>query len=217
MMVHAKNDLRDPETEFLCGLLELQYGLPVMEKLKHWSQIISWARGWPEDDVAFWNAEAFLWSHKIEKSVRRGITEELSLLSGGKNLDIGCGAYSYIPSVGFDMAEKMLQYNERCAEKVLGSLEEKLPFLDASFDSVTAVFVLNYVLRCKELLLEIRRVLSLKGCFVAVFSGKGVKEWQKQKEVRQKSFLEWRKVFEDAGFIVTAYEKEELWFFRCLK
>ncbi len=206
---------RDAEAEFISGLLDLGYGKGSKNKLKEISSQVSWARGWPEDKKAFWNAEAFLWGYKIEKEVRGLISSELSFLSGGKNLDLGCGAYSYLPSVGLDLSRKMLQFNDQCREKVLADLEKALPFDFHKFDSVTAVFLLNYVCNYLPLLAEIRRVLRPEGIFVAVLSAGKVNEWQRQKEANSFSAREWQEVLESSGFRVQFYEKERICFFKC--
>src|SRR3989338_122802 len=96
------------EGKFLAGMLQLGYGVPMQDTLKALSSQVEWAQGWPDNIVAFWNAEAFLWAHKIPREKRELIQQELAFLKGGKNLDLGCGAYSYIPSLGFDCSPKML-------------------------------------------------------------------------------------------------------------
>lgn len=206
---------KDPETEFLAGLIELQYGQQVVEKLGRLSVSVMWARGWPQEKGAFWNAEAFMWSRKIEKEIRVLIADELKFLSSGRNLDIGCGAHSYIPSVGFDVANKMLEFNDTCYEKVEGDLEEgRLPFAAGSFESVTAVFVMNYVHNYGGLLNEMRRILKPNGHFVMVLSAKNINEWQRQKEVNQFDGREWEKVLMNEGFEVEFYQKGQLWFLK---
>jgi len=119
------------EAEFFAGLLEWNYGQKDFSKLKNLAQKVSWAQGWPEEKKAFWNAEAFMWQRKIAKEKRALIENELQSLSlsskSGKNLDLGCGSYSYLLSVGFDFSAKMLQFNSRCTEKISGDLERKLP------------------------------------------------------------------------------------------
>ncbi len=205
----------NPETAFFQGLLELQYGQKVQSKLQKIASQIPWAHGWPENKQAFWNAEAFMWSRKIEKETRALITQELQFLATGKNLDIGCGAYSYIPSVGLDLSPQMLKLNDRCTEKVLGDVEQKLPFKDKSFDSVTAIFVLNYVQNCRQLLQEISRVLKPKGSFVMVLSAAKINDWQRQKEVNNFTAKRWRGILEKEGFKVKVEQKENLLFFKC--
>ena len=203
----------DFETEFFSGMIELQYGQEVEDKLKMLSEKISWAKGWPENNVSFWNAEAFMWKRKVEKEKRDLIKNELIFLNKGKNLDLGCGAYSYIPSVGFDFSEKMLQFNDNCLEKVVGDLEKKLPLPDNSFSSVTAIFVLNYVQKCQQLLSEIKRIMKNNGYFVMVLSEKNVNKWHQQKQVHHFSFQEWNSLLKENGFLVKSYFKRGLFFF----
>ncbi len=203
------------ENDFLIGMMELAYGQPVDDKLKRLSQKIPWARNWPEDKKAFWNAEAFMWQRKVERPVRDLISNKLGFLKG-VNLDLGCGRYSYIPSVGFDLSEKMLNANDGCKTKIVGDVEKKLPFHDKEFDSVTAVFLLNYVNNYSLLFTEISRVLKFQGWFVMVLSAKTINEWQRQKEVNQFSAKKWQQILKKQ-FMVKAYQKENLWFFSCRK
>ena len=200
------------EGDFLAGLIELQYGQPVVDTLKQISQHVDWAHGWPEDKVAFWNAEAFMWRHKIDKEKRALIQQELAFLQGGRNLDLGCGAYSYIPSVGLDISPTMLLLNDLCTEKIIGDVEKKLPFTSGNFDSVTALFLCNYVVNYHSLLQEIKRVLKHKGYFLMVLSAKKINDWQRQKEVHRFSVDEWTRIILTMGFEVKAYSKEELHF-----
>ena len=210
----------DKETQFLSGLLELQYDAADISSLTKLSSSISWAKGWPDNGHAFWNAEAFMWSKKIDKTVRRLIEDELAILPKKRNyqnLDLGCGAYSYLPSVGFDLSEKMLLFNERCAEKIIGNLEEKLPFADASFDSVTAIFVLNYVQNYNQLFCEIKRILRVDGQFVMILSATPINNWQRQKEVNGFNVQEWISLLKVVGFDVELNNKDNLLFFKCRK
>ncbi|MEK6899627.1 MAG: class I SAM-dependent methyltransferase [Nanoarchaeota archaeon] len=211
-MIDAENAW---ETEFLTGLIELQYGRRVQRKMKRVASEISWAKGWPENKVSFWNAEAFMWGHKISAEKRGLIAKELEFLKGSKNIDLGCGAYSYLPSTGFDLSERMLLLNENCTEKISGDLEKPLPFTDASFDSATIVFVLNYVVDHSQLLNEARRVLKPDGSLVMVLSASPVNGWQRQKEVNAFTSERWISVLKKTGFMVSFKEKEGLWFFKC--
>ena len=205
----------DPATEFFNGLIELQYGQEDLGKMKKLASGVSWAKGWPSDNVSFWNAEAFMWGHKVSAEKRKAITTELKFLENGENLDLGCGAYSYVKSVGFDFSAKMLQGNDNCVKKVVGDSEKELPFGAGSFDSVTLVFVLNYVNNYLGLLREIKRVLN--GTLMVVLSQNKVNDWQKQKEVNSFPSSKWVSILESVGFFVNFYEKEGLWFFKCSK
>lgn len=205
------------ETKFLMGLMELQYGQPIRSKLQKIAVSIPWAKGWPHNKESFWNAEAFMWSRKIEKETRASIAQELQFLAKGKNLDLGCGAYSYIPSIGFDISPQMLKLNDRCTRKVQGDIEEKLPFKDKSFDSVTALFVLNYVQNYSQLLQEIKRILKPKGIFVMVLSAARINEWQRQKQAINFSVRKWKQIVEKEGFKVNLYQKNKMWFLKAVK
>lgn len=205
----------NPETKFFQGLIELQYGQNVERKLRFLSSQIPWTKGWPENKESFWNAEAFMWSRKIEKKTRAFISQELQFLSTGKNLDLGCGAYSYIQSVGLDLSPRMLKLNDCCYEKVQSDVEQKLPFKDKTFDSVTAIFLFNYVRNYQQLLQEIRRVLKPKGSFVMILSATKINDWQRQKELNRFKTKKWKEIIEKEGFKVKLSEKEKLWFFKC--
>ncbi|MBU0459402.1 MAG: class I SAM-dependent methyltransferase [Nanoarchaeota archaeon] len=207
----------DNESKFLSGLIELQYGQAVEKKLKEFSEGVSWAQGWPENKKAFWNAEAFMWERKISREKRELIATELRFLEEGRNLDLGCGAYSYIKSVGFDLSSKMLQFNDNLVEKIKGDLEKELPFVEGSFDSVTAVFLFNYVRNYRELLLEIKRILDSEGVLVIVLFSKQINPWQRQKEVYDFGVEEWKEEIKTAVFKVDFYQKEELLFFKAVK
>ena len=203
----------DPETRFLSGLIELQYGQKVEQKLKNFSHKVPWAHGWPENQKAFWNAEAFMWQRKIGKEKRRLIEQKLEFLQGKNNLDVGCGAYSYIPSVGIDFSEKMLQFNDTCSQKINTDLEEKLPLQEKTFDSATAIFVLNYLHKTDQLLQEIYRVLKEKGYLVVVLWSKRLNPLHQQKEQNHHPSPIWMKKITSAGFEVQFSEKEGIWFF----
>ncbi|MEK6938024.1 MAG: class I SAM-dependent methyltransferase [Nanoarchaeota archaeon] len=207
----------DSENQFLSGLIELQYGQKVESKLKKISAQVPWAKGWPKNKVSFWNAEAFMWGHKIQTEKRELITKELSFLRGGNNLDLGCGSYSYLYSVGLDLSPKMLDFNDNLSKKVVGDIEKKLPFKNQGFDSVTAVFVLNYVKNLSLLLKEVARVLKSKGKFVAVLYSKELNDWQRQKEVHHFPVKEWKEILEKARFKVSVSLNQNIWFFTCQK
>jgi len=119
--------------------------------------------GWPHDDVAFWNAEAFMWQTKIDKELREEIKNELVFRIGKNNLDLGSGNIVYTPStISVDYAPEMLELNDN-PNKVKHNLEEPLPFDTESFDSVTSVFVFNYIKNINGLIKEIYRVLKVGG------------------------------------------------------
>ena len=130
-------------------------------------------------------------------------------------LDIGSGSYSYLPSVAFDCSEKMLAFNDMAREKVRGELEETWPFTDASFDFVTAVFVLNYLDNLDFVFSEARRVLDNGGKFFVVLSATGVSELHQKHEKQQHDLAAWKRLLAEAFDSVESYEKEGVWFFVC--
>ncbi len=205
----------DTETKFMQRLIELQYDTANIDELTKISRKISWAKGWPQDKTAFWNSEAFMWKRKISEKVKKIIFEELKGLSS-TNLDLGCGAYSYIKSVGFDISEKMLQNNENLISKVVGDVEKNLPFKDNEFDSVTAIFLLNYVKNYEKLFAEISCVLKSGGIFMMVLSAVPIKKWHQRQQVNDFSVKEWKEALEKS-FKVKFYSKEDLYFLRCTK
>ncbi|MBS3123499.1 class I SAM-dependent methyltransferase [Candidatus Woesearchaeota archaeon] len=215
----------DAETSFLIGMTKLYYGLNVKKQLKKIATKISWAKGWPEDNKAFWEAEAFMWQYKIDKKIRDIISKELSFLNFEtslkkkklNNLDLGCGAYSYLPSTGFDFSEKMLLFNENCHQKVQGDLEKNLPFRDKEFSSITAIFILNYIKNIDQLLVEINRILKNKGYFVAILSDREISSWPAQKVVNKLNIQQWKNLIQNKGFDVNIVKKSGLWIFRAKK
>lgn len=217
-MEREKWKLEKDETAFFQGLLELQYGRNVEKKLRALAGKIPWARGWPDNKHAFWNAEAFMWQRKIDWEKREMIEKELSFLKTGKNLDLGCGAYSYVPgSVGLDISSEMLQLNEMLQKKIGHDLEQPLPFSAEEFDSVTAIFVVNYVKKVEKLLREIHRVLAKGGSLSVVLSAPPVNEWQRQKEINNFSPEEWNRLFQKTGFSVQLKLRSALLFYHCYK
>ena len=120
-------------------------------------------RGWPHDDKAFWNAEAFMWKTKIDKEIREAIRNEIVFRIGDKNLDLGAGNVVYAPhTVALDYSPEMLKFSE-APVKIEHNLEKPLPFNSEMFDSVSAVFVFNYIQDISGLIREIHRVLKAGG------------------------------------------------------
>lgn len=213
----------DQENEFFIRKLELDYGdKKAIVRIKILAKEVSWLKGWPESRQAFWNGESFMWSNKISKERRDLIKKELAFLGGKKvnytgNLDIGCGSYSYVNSVGFDISERMLLLNDNLVERVSGDVEKKLPFEDNCFNSTTLVFLLDYVRNYPGLLKEVSRVLKQKGKLVVVQSKTRVNPWQRAQAVNNLSFNKWKTILEEVGFKVELVEKEGLGFFNCSK
>ena len=211
----------DAETQFLQTLIEQGFGLDVENKLQKLSSKVSWAKGWPKNKVAFWNSEAFMWQTKIDKEQRADISAKIIELiqknthTSGKNLDLGAGAYSYIPSVGIDISPKMLQLNDVAFEKVCADIEQTFPFNEKSFHSITAVFILNYVQNLSKVLNECKRVLQDNGVLLIVLSNIGIHPRHKKHQINDFDKSCWQKIIEQQGFRVKVKIDDNLLFFTC--
>ena len=90
--------------------------------------------------------------------------------SNGKILDIGCGTGEFLSKlsngVGVDINEKCVGYCKRRGLNASLMDEDKLPFPDASFDTIILDNVLEHIADPKPLLGEIRRVLRYKGILI---------------------------------------------------
>lgn len=140
----------------------------ILQKAMFYAEKIPEFKGWPHNDQAFWNAEAFMWNFKIDKELRQEIKNELAFRVGEKNLDLGAGNIVYTPNnTALDYSPEMLQMNDS-KEKILHDLEKPLPFSTESFDSATAVFALNYIQNIPQLIKEVHRILKLNGMFTIV-------------------------------------------------
>ena len=214
----------EEENEFFIRKLELDYGdKKAVDKIQSLAKKVDWLKGWPGSRKAFWNGESFMWGNKISKEKRKLIKQELSFLqrennqNTDQNLDLGCGSYSYLSSVGFDISERMLQLNDGLVDRYVGDVEKELPFADGSFGSATLVFLLNYVNNYDGLLKEVSRVLKKNGKLVVVQSKEKVNSWQRQQAINNFGFKKWGKLLAEVGFKVNFYEKEGLGFFICGK
>ena len=215
----------DQENQFFLRKLELDYGnKKAVDEIKTLSKEISWLKDWPKSRKAFWNGESFMWGNKVSKGRRDLIKQELSFLDkmqvgsrNQNNLDVGCGSHSYVTSIGYDISERMLRLNDNLVDRFVGDVEKKLPFDDNHFNSVTIVFLLNYIRNYSNLLNEVYRILQEDGKLVVVQPKEKVNSWQRQHTINNLGFKKWEKVLSNVGFKVKFYEKEGLGFFRCVK
>lgn len=142
-------------------------------------------KGWPNGSK-FWDVEALSWTENIPKQVREFIANELkSSIKKGANLSLGSGSHPYIKNtILLDFSEEMLKNSSKeRKDKICFNLNTKpFPFALNSFDSVTAVFVINYLKNLKDVLKEIKRILKPKGKLIIVQSAKPVSELYRIKE-----------------------------------
>ena len=201
------------EQEFFETLFELNYVgksmslESVRNKASQLAKQIPRYNEWPHNAEQFWNAEALCWKGRVEKEVREAIKKELSFLKEN-NLDLGAGSVTYVPgSVAVDFSEEMLLLND-AQHKVSVNLERKLPFAEESFDSVTLVFVANYIKNIAPLLDEARRVLRLGGKLVLVQSQEPVIELHRLHYKNSYGDAELRILLNGLGFNLTSSVKK---------
>lgn len=200
------------EQEFFDTLLELNYVGKEMSlesvqyKASQLAKKIPRYSEWPHNAEQFWNAEALCWKGRVEKEVRETIKSELSFLKG-QNLDLGAGSVTYVEdSVVADFSEEMLLLND-ALHKVAVNLEKKLPFSEEAFDSITMVFVANYIRNLEQLLREAQRVLKLGGKLVIVQSQQPVIELHRMHYKNNYGEAELRILLKNIGFDVKSHTK----------
>lgn len=158
------------EREFFNTLLELNHTdrenqKQVILKAQNYAQQIPDYSKWPFDKQQFWNAEAICWRTRLSKEKRAVISNELSSLTG-LNLDLGAGSHSYVKnSIAIDFSPEMLHLNNT-PHKVVADLEKPLTFHSEIFDSITAIFIFNYIKNAQQLIKEAKRVLQVGGQFI---------------------------------------------------
>lgn len=203
------------EREFFNILLELNYAKgesqeQLIRKARGYAQFIPQYTNWPVDKKQFWNAEALCWHGRIENERRNKISNELSFLTG-VNLDLGAGSYSYVKnSIAVDFSEEMLVLNE-AENKVVADLEKPLAFKNEIFDSVTAVFVVNYIRNVEQLIKEAKQVLKVGGKFVFVLAD-DVSDLHKMHYKNYYGQAELKILLQKSGFKVNSFVKDNITF-----
>jgi SAM-dependent methyltransferase len=172
-------------------------------------------KGWPEKTVKFWDVEAMSWKTKVPSFVRLFIRKELLKKVPFKklNLALGSGSCPYIEdSVLVDFSSEMLKAVEpsvKFRKKIVHDLDKgKLPFGNNSFDSVTMVFVVNYLGKIEKVLKEVFRILKKRGKLIIVQSAKMLDDWYVKKEKKQWKTEELSKLLKKIGFKVKVEKKK---------
>ena len=131
-----------------------------------------------------WGARAVDWARLQEPRQRplyRTAFEALSLGSGTRLLDVGCGSGMALREAadrgadvtGLDASEALVDIARRRqpgVEIVVGELED-LPFADGAFDLVTGFNVFSYAARPVLAIREAARVVRVGGCVLMMASG----------------------------------------------
>ena len=181
----------------------------LLRKAKEIAANIPEFAGWPESS-RFWDVEALAWIVKIPENVRKYIKSEINKsIPKGLNLALGCGSYPYAKnSVLVDFSEEMLRSaGPRYKNKVMFDLDSgDLAFRSYAFDSVTIVFVINYIKNLGPLLKEAKRVLKDGGKLVIVQSAKQIAEFYRMKEKARWNTDDVEGMMRSVGFKTSVYE-----------
>ena len=134
----------------------------------------------------FWDAESLNWDNRITQNQKEIISCLVAENFQSPCLNIGAGTNNYHePKKNekiycLDYSAQMLGKN-KSKVKVLADLENNLPFRKESFNCVMALFTLNYVKNLKQLIREIKDMLSPKGTFI-VLQGP-LNKWYKKQSI----------------------------------
>jgi SAM-dependent methyltransferase len=204
--------------DFLNILLQLSYvrdkqqRKKLVQKAKAIASKIPEFRGWPKGKK-FWDIEALTWVVKIPRHVRQFIKRELlkRIKPSGLNLALGSGSYPYVKeSFLLDYSGKMLEkVTVKYKKKVIHDIQQiPWPFKDSSFDTITAVFVVNYLKNHKAVFKEAKRVLKPNGKIIIVQSAKSLGEFYQQAEARQYQTKDIIKALNQNRFKTSVEEKK---------
>ncbi len=201
------------------------YKKEAMLKLKEIASHIPELKGWPEDKVKFWDAESYNWPMRFKKGEREFILETIKEHISSNHLDIASGALPVNSEcVCLDFSKEMLDMIRTLQEKIVFDIDstERLPFNDSKFDSVSCVFILNYIENLDFVISEINRILSENGKFIIVQSNKPLHELHRQKEKYGMEFEDkLMESLENNNFFVTVenheYNNKELLILICEK
>jgi 2-polyprenyl-3-methyl-5-hydroxy-6-metoxy-1,4-benzoquinol methylase len=140
----------------------------------------------------------------VVKLIRKHRPETSSLL------DVGC-AFGVTTDffvdqgficVGLDISSYAINYAKEHVKNACfchGDIQEKTPFKDKGFDVIVALDILEHIKRLREVLLELRRVLSHTG--LMVISVPFEQELDRDKShCWMMSYSDWSNMFEKAGF-----------------
>jgi len=179
----------------------------VLKELTELANSISSLKGWPEDKEKFWDVESYYWSLRFKGLDREFVIGKVNEHVGEKHLDLASGALPVNDScVCLDLSPEMLDMIRTDQEKVQFDIDsgKSFPFENCSFDSVSCVFILNYIENLDAVVSEIYRVLKEDGKFIIVQSAKPLHELHLKQEKHSVLYFEDKlmEVLEDNNFFV---------------
>ena len=185
-----QDNLYDDFFDILLKLSFVKNKKPLIKKAKAIAKKIPELKGWPSSSK-FWDAEALMWNENIPNNIRKLIKTQINkTIPKGNNLCLGSGSYHYVKnSVLLDYSQEMLNKSNN-SKKVLFNLNKgKMPFKNNSFNSITAVFLINYIKDLNFLLKDAKRILKKNGKIIIVQSANPIaklyrikqkKSWKKE-------------------------------------
>jgi len=206
MIFFKRNKTEERIDEFYDIIFKLSYKRyqkkELIEKAKKLALQIPELKGWPDNNKKFWDIESYTWFRRIPKRIRLFIKKELEKITNPKdlNLSLGSGSYPYLEnSVLLDFSEQMLDSADKKYKKVKYDLEKgTIPFKNNSFDTITMVFIINYLKNLKQILKQAKKIVKNK--LIIINSKKLIIKWYRQKEVKHYGSDEIRNLLESIGF-----------------
>lgn len=107
----------------------------------------------------------------FSESQNQVLNHMLEQVRGKRHLDLGSGARAIPGTVSADRSHTALRTNPS-KRKVQLDLESRLPFADASFDSISLISVLPYIHNADQLLEETKRILAPDGQLIIIGNNK---------------------------------------------
>jgi SAM-dependent methyltransferase len=126
-----------------------------------------------------------------------------------KVLDLGCGVGRFgefkpsgVTVFGMDNDSGAVKIAQKHEQAVLGDLEKKLPFPNATFDGILAKDVLEHMREPWTVVAEMKRVLKKGGIIIATVPAPSHKAWDDYTHIRPFTKRSIRELFLDQGFHV---------------
>lgn len=142
-----------------------------IKNMKKTASKIKRFKGWPKKEK-FWDFEASYWDKNVGKNIRQCIKRYLDKNKKGKVLELGAGSIQYIKdSYLADISKEMLK-NIKCSnlKKIICDLDKDIPLPEHSFDTITLVFLVNYLKNFPRSLKKIIRLLKKDGKLIIIQS-----------------------------------------------
>ncbi|MEE9525219.1 MAG: class I SAM-dependent methyltransferase [Candidatus Woesearchaeota archaeon] len=161
------------------------------------------------DKKMFWDLNSSRWEKEVPKKIRNLIKSKLKVLKG-KNLSLGSGSHPYVgSSVLVDFSSEMLKKAKGKKKIVLNLDQGKLPFNKNAFDSVTMVFIVDYLKNLPNLFKEVKRVLKKNGKLIIVNTKNPNKDFYRKYQVKHYNAKELKKLLKEFDAKIEEFKVEK--------